>query len=670
VLSDTATDMTLSLKERTAAGAELIKQFPKELAGTTALSIANGDESEALKQLSKDLIDNAKARAALSRIQELQGQINDAEFEKEKIGNKNFNEVARGIEEYTTKLKALAATRTAAQNKAFGTDEAGIEKIIQKEVRNTSNARAKAAKDVQDERIKSLIQQQDFLTKYAGGEKKIAEVIETDDNKKDPKAKKAKSGDNGLSEQAENEKAIATSELNSYNVRLVGADLYYDTLNKISENERDKAIANGAKKVDADKKYAQDVIKNTRLKADLVTKIEQDEADRVYNIIANNYKDLQDASDEYTAKQLQDLAANYSIISLALSERYAKGLLNEKEYQEAKFQLTKTYNKLIRDEEIRALTERINNSKAAGSDTKADQDKLNKLLAEQNKDANDITTKDNEDTGKKLADQKKGANDKLKQLEKQATEEVINAIQSVGDAQFEQAKQQIETQKTAIDTQTQTQIDAENRSLDSTKTKQDKINLINAQANDKKAQLDKQARKIDHDKAVFDRAISVAKIIENTAIAITSAIAEFGVYGVAVGAALGAIGAVEIATVLSTPLPAYAKGGVHKGGKMIAGELGTELMIDPSGALSLTGSTAGVYDKPSGTRIVTHAETMRILARPDKVQYVGGQTLSTKQMEDLLGIVAENTKPRAQRASGSNPFPWRGGNDYIKNNTN
>lgn len=657
VLSDTAANTALSLKERTAAGAELIKQFPKELAGSTALGIANGEEKGQLDALSKSLIENAKARAALTKIQELQGKINDDEFEKEKIGNKNFNEVARGVQEYEKALRALAATRTAAQNKSFGTDEAGIQRQIQNEVRNPSNARAKQAKDLKDQDEKIIQQQIDFLVKYAGGEDKIAKVIETEDKTKDKKPKAEKDNDTeALRRQAEALKAVADNEKNAFETRYAAAELYYKKLQQISDKDEENAKNNGAtKKQIADLETANIEHDINAYNAE-VAKIDKDRIDRQYEQQKEAFKNLQDLTDAYSEKQLAELADNYAAVSLALSDKYAKGLLNEKEYQEAKFQLTKSYNKLVRDEQIRALEERINNDKAAGADTTEDQAKLDKLLVTSNKEANETQTHNNKEAGKKYGDGKK----EVEKLAKQAAQEVISAIQTVGDAQFDDAKKQIDTQKAAIDTQTQNQVDAENRSLDSSKVKQDKINLINAKALDKKADLDKKARKIDHDKAVFDREISIAKIAISTAEAIANAYADYSFpFNIIIAGIMGALGAVEIATVLATPLPAYAKGGKTKGGKFVAGELGTELMIDPSGRLGLTPDKATVMSAPAGTTIVDSINTMKILANPERAHSVNGMVIDLSKLEASNNeIVRElKNKPQQQR-SNHNYTDW------------
>jgi hypothetical protein len=89
--------------------------------------------------------------------------------------------------------------------------------------------------------------------------------------------------------------------------------------------------------------------------------------------------------------------------------------------------------------------------------------------------------------------------------------------------------------------------------------------------------------------AQADRDIAVAKVVWSTEAAIAKTFEEYGPspLGFALAGVMAALGVVEVATILSKPLPAYAEGvgipgrGEHPGGYALVGEEGTELVKMP-----------------------------------------------------------------------------------------
>ncbi|MBY0486349.1 MAG: hypothetical protein K2P85_04045 [Flavobacteriaceae bacterium] len=101
--------------------------------------------------------------------------------------------------------------------------------------------------------------------------------------------------------------------------------------------------------------------------------------------------------------------------------------------------------------------------------------------------------------------------------------------------------------------------------------------LLQKEQAKKDAELQKKKRKAEHDQAVFNKATQAAQIIGATSLAVISALAQvpkfdFGISASAIAAIYAGIGAVQLATLLATPLPKY-KGG-RKGGKAEFAEVG------------------------------------------------------------------------------------------------
>lgn len=134
---------------------------------------------------------------------------------------------------------------------------------------------------------------------------------------------------------------------------------------------------------------------------------------------------------------------------------------------------------------------------------------------------------------------------------------------------------------------------------------------IQDQFDQKKRILERQKITEQRRAAVFDKAVSAIQAGIATALAVTKALPN-----IPLAVAVGIAGGIEVAAILAKQIPQYYTGGVHKNtGDLIAGELGSELMIYPSGDMELTKDRATLYKNvPGGTEIINHKKTMMMLA--------------------------------------------------------
>ena len=74
---------------------------------------------------------------------------------------------------------------------------------------------------------------------------------------------------------------------------------------------------------------------------------------------------------------------------------------------------------------------------------------------------------------------------------------------------------------------------------------------------------------------------------------------------IAMAAIAGAMGAVQLATIIATPLPKYAKGtGYHKGGPAIVGDGGVPEVITYGGNAWITPDEPTLVDLPAGASVI------------------------------------------------------------------
>jgi hypothetical protein len=104
--------------------------------------------------------------------------------------------------------------------------------------------------------------------------------------------------------------------------------------------------------------------------------------------------------------------------------------------------------------------------------------------------------------------------------------------------------------------------------------------------------------------------------------------------------AAGLTGAAQLARVVSTPLPQYAKG--RKGGKAehaIVGEIGQEAIVTTDGKVTLTPSTPSLAYIPQGADVIPHNELIKNSAY---VALARQGTVTTDKLQ--MALIAEFEK--------------------------
>jgi len=136
-----------------------------------------------------------------------------------------------------------------------------------------------------------------------------------------------------------------------------------------------------------------------------------------------------------------------------------------------------------------------------------------------------------------------------------------------------------------------------------------KVRAIEEAQEKRQLEFEKRRRALLRRQAIFEKALALAQAIVAAALAVVQ---NLKVLPLAIAA--GALGALKIAAIAATPIPAAAKGIRNFfGGKILAGEEGPELAHQPGKGWSLL-TEPNIYDMQKGTNIYSHKETMRMLA--------------------------------------------------------
>lgn len=143
---------------------------------------------------------------------------------------------------------------------------------------------------------------------------------------------------------------------------------------------------------------------------------------------------------------------------------------------------------------------------------------------------------------------------------------------------------------------------------------------------EKQAAIEEQKRKAQQRQAKFDKAVALVGAIINTARGVTAALSLVPPLSFILAGLVGAAGAVQIAAIAKTPIPAFEKGGTTKTPIVKVGERGRELLTLPGGRKMLSPDSPTIMALPVGTHVTDHKTTMRQLALAGLVRS-GGDTL-------------------------------------------
>lgn len=177
ILYEASTNAGIAMNKRLVAAKELKEQYPQLFANYSAEEIALGKAKKAYDQLTVSIIENARAKAAATKIAELEGQKLEEEARLVKIANAANAERSRLQKEQSTKLFTVSGGATP-QDKLIQ----GLKEIDEREKRAVADTKA---------RITQLTSLQALYEKVGGSAKKIQEatIDEIINDKKDPKEK-------------------------------------------------------------------------------------------------------------------------------------------------------------------------------------------------------------------------------------------------------------------------------------------------------------------------------------------------------------------------------------------------------------------------------------------------------------------------------------------------
>lgn len=301
-----------------------------------------------------------------------------------------------------------------------------------------------------------------------------------------------------------------------------------------------------------------------------------------------------------------------------LEEQRNKGEITEKEYNKRREDIEWETTRFLLQAEIQYTKELIAIMEARGEDVS----KLQAKLAEAEL---GMVRKKN----KTELDEEKKKTEDMKRLRSELVGEVVDTLESIATAGFDRRKNQLQEEMDLIDQRTQKEIEGIEASALSEEEKANRISVIRAKAEADRQNLERQQRKADAERAKFERAAAIARVIQQVAIKVI----EYGGF-TPPAIAVAAIGALQIAQILAQPIPKFKHGTKDSPeGLAIVGDGGrSEVVRLPGGETFLTPSKDTLVNLPAHSQVFSSVEEY------DKMMAAAGGSIyrEPQKMDDTI----------------------------------
>lgn len=341
-------------------------------------------------------------------------------------------------------------------------------------------------------------------------------------------------------------------------------------------------------------------------------KRDQQEAGReLAQAIADGMMERMGTAAENMAKEL-DTAMQSEF--LALANEYKQGLIDKEEFEKKKAEIADKYRRQQFEKEIGILESELKYFTHSADD----RERISKMLAEKqieyNQYKNDQQIASDTEAGDAAAEIEKSK----ASLKMQLLDEVFNFASTLNNAWLEKETDRLDKESENNEKWRDDEIASierlEEQGVISKEQAEARKQQIEDQAAANEEEIEKKRIEAQRQAAIYDKAISAAQAGVAIALAITKSLAT-----PALIPWIAALGAVQLATILATPIPEYARGtDDHGGGLAIVGDGGRpELVVLPDRTMWRTPSTDTLVNLPEHAQVLPdYYAAVRELAMP------------------------------------------------------
>jgi hypothetical protein len=351
------------------------------------------------------------------------------------------------------------------------------------------------------------------------------------------------------------------------------------------------------------------------------------------------YQQNQDKVNETIEKTLQRrkdlISGNESDAVVALNEQLQSGLITIEEYNRQR-------GKIEKSARIQQIKEEINDLTG----------KKITLIAQQKQQSNEFISieeaekKKRKELSDELTNEVIANEQRMTDLKKQLASEYFETFTSFATAQFDGEINRIQAQMDAVEKQKEHDIAVANATITNKQERETAIARIEARAQADRERLERKQRQIELERARFEKAANIAQIIGNTAVAIMNQLKVTPLpAGAPFIAAIGTIGALQLARAIAAPLPKFAEGTEDAPGGLawVGDGYKKELVITPQGKVMQTPSVPTVMNVPKHSIVLPDARAALEggLAVNQLGKLVANGANDTSRIEQKLDTIAK-----------------------------
>lgn len=454
------------------------------------------------------------------------------------------------------------------------------EKLEMEAERNIQEARL----NVMDEGYKKdrLLLEQSFQKRIDDVKTKGVRVNEQIEAIEAERSKKLAEFDRKISEQRANEEAqnrLAIAEKGS----LQELDARLDILQLQKDKELREADKTGQDRALIEEKYLKQI-------------------ETLYNDYGKRLMSTEQSQNEILLSQRQ-IEINEELN--ALTKQYEQGIIKKKEYEKQKSDLEHQYAMESLQSQLSILE---SNLYLFEGDERLEKEKeIARLRVQLSKETSDKIIED--------AKREEEVRKKVEQAKKRLIQESISAIISIGNSLFQRqidnVDAEIEANQEEYDAKVET-IDAlAEKDIITTEEAEARKRAAEEETSRKNKELERKKAELQTRQAKFQKAMDIAQTIAATSLAVTKALPNF-----VLAALVGAMGAVQLATILAQPIPKYAHGtDNHPGGLAIVGDGGRSEAVLVGDKAYITPDKPTLLSLPAGAEVVPDLNDPAFLSR-------------------------------------------------------
>lgn len=639
ILYRAAVNLNKPMGERKKAVEELKKQYPSYFKNISDENILAGKAADSYQRLSNAILASAKARAVQDRLVEQAKQKLDLEEKLADLESKREKAEARKRREEAT----LAKIPTSAGE---GYDF---------QARLVSKAQSKV--ESLDKEIGSLLNQ---LYQVDKASRDMARSINIGDVTFDPHS--VDKAANDLAQYIEN----LRNKMADLSVSLI-EDEHQRNLAAIEKEYKDQiAVIKGYS--EEENKLREMLVQERKQKVakeneEYAKKLAEAEEKRIEE--KKKYTDeMLRLEEEQSSLRIAATSTGYKELENIITQNYSKGLMSRKEYDEAMRELEKQAANEQLQIQIDATEKMIEIAEASGVVSKQQIEMLRESIKAMEAEIGSINADDQvkkaeeqQDITRRNFEALKGYSSALKDLAsdidspfagifdgmdkgfsimsdkisgvwkeltdgekmERTTEMWASMVSGIGemissiyDRQIEAVEAEQEANEKAGEEEISRIEALEEKGAITTEEAEARKRAAEDKTAQKNAELEKKKAALRTKQAKFEKATSIAEADIQIAGGILQTIKQLGFpAAIPMIAALGAMGVIQLATIIATPIPKYAKGtDSHKGGLAVVGDGGvSETIVTDKGAY-ITPSVPTLVDIPKGAKVIPYAVDM------------------------------------------------------------